>query len=123
MSDSPHLLVLEDQEDARQLLTWTLERAGCRVTAVSNATDAVTILKQGRLDGVVLDWMLTTGTTGADVALVAFSEQPPVPACIVSAVADSDLLSEELHGLPIPVLAKPVTAEETLDALGLTAPD
>jgi PAS domain S-box-containing protein len=50
------VLVLDDEDDARQLLRAVLEECGCKVTTASNVAEAMGILaKQERLDLVVSD--------------------------------------------------------------------
>lgn len=61
------ILVVEDEPDIRELVVFTLERAGFSVAAVDSAEAAV-----ARLDGpapalVIIDWMLP-GMSGVDLA-------------------------------------------------------
>jgi PAS domain S-box-containing protein len=49
------VLVVDDEEDARLLVTTALERGGARVHAVENAVDAFAVLAKERIDVLVSD--------------------------------------------------------------------
>lgn len=63
----PHILVVDDDRDIRDLLAKFLERHGLRVTAVRDARDARRALPNGHFQLVVLDLMMP-GETGLDFA-------------------------------------------------------
>ena len=50
-----HVLVVEDDEAARDLMRVTLEDAGCRVTEATNGAGALEILKENVPDLILLD--------------------------------------------------------------------
>ncbi|MCB9159691.1 MAG: response regulator transcription factor [Caldilineaceae bacterium] len=50
-----NILVADDEESFRTLLTITLERAGYRVTAVRNGEEALATFQEGKFDLVILD--------------------------------------------------------------------
>jgi CheY-like chemotaxis protein len=49
------ILVVDDQPDARQLLTKVFERAGAAVQAAGSTDEALKLIKKGRLDVLVSD--------------------------------------------------------------------
>jgi len=53
--DGLHILVVDDEEDTRVLLTTVLEKCGAKITAVSTAREAFATLKQSRPDVLVSD--------------------------------------------------------------------
>ena len=63
----PHVLVVDDDRDIRDLLARFLERHGLRVTAVRDAREARRTLPLGHFQLVVLDLMMP-GETGLDLA-------------------------------------------------------
>jgi len=63
----PHILVVDDDREIRDLLARFLERHGLRVTAVRDAREARRALPHGHFQLVVLDLMLP-GETGMDFA-------------------------------------------------------
>jgi two-component system OmpR family response regulator len=66
-SPAPHILVVDDDREIRDLLARFLERHGLRVTAVRDAREARRTLPNGHFQLVVLDLMMP-GETGLDFA-------------------------------------------------------
>ena len=63
----PHILIVDDDREIRDLLARFLERHGLRVTAVRDAREARRALPNGHFQIVVLDMMLP-GESGLDFA-------------------------------------------------------
>jgi two-component system OmpR family response regulator len=63
----PHILIVDDDREIRDLLARFLERHGLRVTAVRDAREARRTLPNGHFQMVVLDLMLP-GESGLDFA-------------------------------------------------------
>jgi two-component system phosphate regulon response regulator PhoB len=53
-----HILVVEDEASLVELLRYNLEKEGFRVTAANDGEEALALLKEGKPDLLVLDWML-----------------------------------------------------------------
>lgn len=72
----PDILIVEDESDIRELLVYTLERAGFTVTETKDANSALVALRQSKkLPGIVLiDWMLP-GMSGHE--LVSYLRADP----------------------------------------------
>ncbi len=64
---APHILVVDDDREIRELLAKFLERHGLRVSAVRDAREARRALLNGHYQMIVLDLMLP-GETGLDFA-------------------------------------------------------
>ena len=58
MDSSPHLLVIDDDREIRDLLARFLSKHGYRVTAAKDAREARRCLADGRIDLVILDVMM-----------------------------------------------------------------
>ncbi|HYZ32927.1 MAG TPA: response regulator [Crenalkalicoccus sp.] len=67
MEPQPHILVVDDDREIRELLARFLERQGMRVTAARDAREARRLWPLGRYHLVVLDLMLP-GEPGLDFA-------------------------------------------------------
>lgn len=76
---SARVLLVDDERDILDPLSFALEREGFEVTAVTDGDDALRHAREGRFDVVVLDVMLP-GTSGLDVCrtLRAESDVPIV---------------------------------------------
>ena len=58
MAHSPHILIVDDDRELRQLLTAFLSRHGFRVDAAADGRAMAKLLEAGRFDLIVLDLML-----------------------------------------------------------------
>ena len=61
-----HILVVEDEEDIRELLRYNLEKEGLPVTAAASGEEALTVVDKALPDLVLLDLMLP-GMDGLEV--------------------------------------------------------
>ena len=63
----PSILVVEDDPDIRELLSFTISRAGFDLAAAETAEEALRMLVSGLPELMVIDWMLP-GMNGIDLA-------------------------------------------------------
>jgi len=63
---TPHVLIVEDDEDIVQLVSFNLLKAGYNVSSASSVEDGWAKVKAGRIDAVLLDLMLP-GQSGMDL--------------------------------------------------------
>ena len=61
-----HILVVDDEREILELVTYNLKKEGYRVTAVGSGEEALAATRTGAPDLVVLDLMLP-GVDGLDV--------------------------------------------------------
>ena len=64
---SNHVLLVEDERDIREMLTFSLERAGFKVVGVESAEQALSVVDGPTPGIVIIDWMLP-GMSGIDLA-------------------------------------------------------
>ncbi len=62
-----NILVVDDEEDIREMLLLVLENAGMNGIAVATAEQAQELLEEAEVDVLVLDWMLP-GISGIELA-------------------------------------------------------
>ncbi len=60
-----HVLIVEDDNDIREMLRFSLEREGFKVTEAESADVALRVLDKPGVDVIVADWMLP-GMSGID---------------------------------------------------------
>ncbi len=58
MTETPHILVVDDHREIRDAVTRYLERNGMRATAARDAVEMDAKLRAGRFDLIVLDVMM-----------------------------------------------------------------
>jgi two-component system, OmpR family, response regulator len=112
MDPQPHILVVDDDREIRDLLSRFLERQGMRVTAARDAKDARRLWPLGRYHLVVLDLMLP-GESGLDLARWLRAEAA-VPIVMLTAMAEE---TDRIVGLELGAddyLGKPFNPRELL---------
>jgi two-component system phosphate regulon response regulator PhoB len=62
----PNILVVEDDADIQQLVTYNLIKAGMQVTCADRGEEALAVLDRERVDGIILDLMLP-GLSGLEI--------------------------------------------------------
>jgi len=113
MDPQPHILVVDDDREIRDLLSKFLERQGMRVTAARDAKDARRLWPLGRYHLVVLDLMLP-GESGLDLARWLRAEAGGVPIVMLTAMAEE---TDRIVGLELGAddyLGKPFNPRELL---------
>ncbi|HEY0418514.1 MAG TPA: response regulator [Acetobacteraceae bacterium] len=111
-SPLPHILVVDDDREIRELLARFLERQRFRVTAVRDAREARRTFPNGHFQLVVLDLMLP-GESGLDLARWLRSASD-VPIVMLTALGEE---SDRIAGLELGAddyLAKPFNPRELL---------
>ena len=112
MDSQPHILVVDDDREIRDLLSKFLERQGMRVSAARDAKDARRLWPLGRYHLVVLDLMLP-GESGLDLARW-LRAQAAVPIVMLTAMAEE---TDRIVGLELGAddyLGKPFNPRELL---------
>ncbi|MFG1363759.1 response regulator [Xanthobacter versatilis] len=114
--DAPHLLVVDDDNRIRTLLSRFLTEHGYRVTTAANAAEA-----RGRLDGLAFDLLvldvMMPGESGLDLAR-DLRRSSAVPILMLTARSET---SDRITGLEAGVddyLAKPFEPRELLLRIG-----
>jgi len=112
MEAQPHILVVDDDREIRDLLSKFLERQGMRVAAARDAKEARRLWPLGRYHLVVLDLMLP-GESGLDFAKW-LRTQGEVPIVMLTAMGDE---TDRIVGLELGAddyLSKPFNPRELL---------
>jgi CheY-like chemotaxis protein len=107
------ILVVEDSEDQAGLLRRYFEKAGCDVTVVESAEDAISAYELERHDLAVIDLQLP-GMDGWQLASKLKSERP---AC---AIAITSVLDESDFPIADATLPKPFTGAQVRQVLKST---
>ena len=114
------VLLVEDDEDARMLLTQTLEYYGAQVLPVASASEAVRLLEHQHAD-VMLSDLRMPGEDGFALIHALRSRRDPDVASIPAASITASRLTEDRHhaiaaGYQLH-LQKPVDPDELVSAM------
>ena len=87
----PNILVVEDDADIQQLVSYNLIKAGMHVTCADKGEEALTVLDREQVDGIILDLMLP-GVNGLEICRrVREQEQTRnIPVIILTAKSEDD---------------------------------
>ncbi|MEO1206283.1 MAG: response regulator transcription factor [Pseudomonadota bacterium] len=110
--DSPHVLIVDDDQKIRDLLALYLGNNGFRVTTAADVQAARAAMRGLSFDLVLLDWMMP-GVTGIELARELKATQS-VPICMLTARSDTN---DRIAGLEAGVddyVAKPFEPRELL---------
>lgn len=112
MSDSPHILVVDDHREIRDGLVRYLEKNGMRVTAAADTRAMDAAMKAGHFDLIVLDVMMP-GEDGLS-ACRRLRAESDVPILMLTALGEE---TDRIVGLEMGAddyLAKPFSPRELL---------
>ena len=118
-SASPHVLVVDDDADTRELYSFLLGSVGYHVEAAGDVASATETVTRATPDVVITDWRLPDGD-GLMVAeaLHARPASRYVPIIAVTGVSMSAVLSDEARRRGfISTLLKPVSPDDILKAV------
>src|SRR5262249_20509953 len=89
MTTAPRVLIVDDEPDLRELLTFNLGAVGLRVEAVATGLEAIHATRRGRPAVVILDLMLPDVSGGEVCRRMRFDEKLE-DVCILILTARSD---------------------------------
>src|SRR5439155_11999217 len=114
------ILVIDDEFDARMLVTHMIEELGCKVIAASSGEQALRMAREFRPDLITLD-LLMPKMTGWEVlkTIKADAQLRQIPVIVVSIVAREN--RGKILGA-VDVLEKPLAREDLLSVLRRTLP-
>ncbi len=106
------ILLVEDDRNARRLMTMALESRGHVVTACEGPAAASEALTSGRFDVVLTDLRMDGRDAGLDVVRESRQRQPEARVLLVTAYASAETAVEALKCGAFDYLTKPVSGEE-----------
>ena len=106
-SKKPNLvLVVEDDPNARKLLTHMLSAAGYKIVETDDGDEAIRLLDAQRFDLVITDLGLPN-TTGSGIIMHAHAKWPQLPVILITGylgkTAAQQLLNEYVEYIPKPL--------------------
>jgi DNA-binding NtrC family response regulator len=120
-----HVLLVDDDDDLRQILGGGLQAMGFTITAASSAAEARAALADDRIriDVIVIDLMLPD-SWGPHVAMERTLYRPDTPVLYISGYASGDaVLRASVAADGVPFLQKPFSVSELAGAVRGLVPD
>lgn len=105
-----NVLVIDDEEAVRTVLKRALEREEFRVETVGSGEEALTSLRDGVPDVIILDLKMP-GMDGPEVLRHIREQRDDVPVIILTAYPESTLMERAMQYGPITLLSKPASPD------------
>jgi putative nucleotidyltransferase with HDIG domain len=102
-----HILVVDDEEAVRGIISALLERGGYRTTQVNGAGEALTRLQAGPTYDLVLSDVMMPGTDGLSLLDQIGADYPGTPVVMITAVQDVHVATNAFRRGAIDYLVKP----------------
>jgi DNA-binding response OmpR family regulator len=115
LKPSPHVLVVDDNEDIVTMLRHALSRHGFRIDSTTSPDEALQMAEQTAYDAALLD-LVMPGRDGAAVAATLREKSPGMPVGILTAYTHSPLIVN-LERSGVKVFLKPVAIQDLVDYL------
>ncbi|HZS47485.1 MAG TPA: response regulator [Blastocatellia bacterium] len=109
------IVLVEDNEDTRVLLTLMLESEGYQVTGLEDGIDALDIIKDSCPDAIITDLMMP-GIDGLTFIQKAKALHPAVPIVLLSGNGDI-IKNDALNAGACKIFVKPFDSDELLKTL------
>ena len=111
------VLVVDDQEDVRDVVVAYLEMLGHRTVEASSGRRAITMLnapEASAIDLLLVDFSMP-GLSGVDVARKAQELRPELPTILITGYADPNMTNDAIAGVQL--LRKPCRLQELAAAI------
>lgn len=118
------VLLVEDDDDSRELMAEVLAAAGWAVHSVASGREALRILSERSVHVVVTD-LAMPGMGGLEMVHAARAIAPSVPVLVVTGFADGEEIDAARSWAVAAVLVKPVDPARLTEAVAsvLAGPD
>lgn len=122
MTDSPNVLLVDDDEVFLSVLARTLQLEGWTIFDASNSQQAIERLREQRFDYAILDLNLD-GQSGLNLMQTLLFEQPNCEVLILTGYASVATAVEAMRLGAKNYLCKPATAKQIVDIFVSETPD
>jgi len=121
---TPTILVVDDEDIVRALVTRALREAGYRVVQAQHGAAALALLESRceTIDLVISD-LVMPGVGGREVARWVTARAPALPVLFISGYPRTYLEAHDLYDAAIPLLRKPFLPSRLLEAVQELLPD
>ena len=116
------ILIVDDEQGWRDLLSLELSSEDCKVLTASNADEALKFLSEQSFDLIITDARMPGSLDGIDLIKTYRKEHPTQKAIFITGYAVEEKIEQALQEGAVLCLKKPFQSEELLSAIqGLLA--
>jgi CheY-like chemotaxis protein len=121
---APTILVVDDEDIVRALVTRALREAGYRVVQAQHGAAALALLEGGtQTIHLVISDLVMPGIGGREVAQWIAAHSPGLPVLFISGYPRTYLEEHDLYDAGVPLLRKPFLPSRLLEAVQELLPD
>ncbi len=115
---SPTVLVVDDEEDLRDIMQRMLDRRGFATLTAADSTQAIAVCREhpGDIDILITDLSLP-GVSGSELSQAATGLRPGMRVIYISGLPKELAVAEGLIGADATLVKKPFSSELLVDAL------
>ncbi|GIF11033.1 response regulator [Actinoplanes teichomyceticus] len=119
VADTPTVLVVDDEEDLRDIMRRMLERRGYSTLVAGDPDEAISVCRDhaGDIDALVTDLTLPGGASGGELAGTITGMRPGLGVVFISGLPKDIAVTKGLVGDDALLVKKPFTADALLQAL------
>lgn len=110
-ASSHHVLVIDDDDRIRELMTDLLTPLGLRVTTAEGGVKGIALFKEGEYDLVLLD-LVMPDCTGVEVMKHIRELSYDMPVIVLTGYPESSLVAKILEHGPMTLMKKPFPARK-----------
>ena len=110
LNGKPLILAVDDEENIRNLITYTLEAHDLEVLTAENGKVAITILEHNPVDVIITD-LLMPSMTGLALIREMKKRKSSIPIIIITAYGNTDMVKEIIAEGVFRLIEKPLDFE------------
>ena len=114
MSNSGHILIIDDEATLRQTMARILQQAGFEVTTAENGEQGLSFIKTTNFDLIFMDLRMP-GMAGMDVLKLIHAGYPNLPVILFTAQPDLNSAVEALRNGATDYLLKPLKPQAVIE--------
>ncbi|KUL26002.1 response regulator [Actinoplanes awajinensis] len=116
---TPTVLVVDDEEDLRDIMRRMLERRGFAALVAGDPDEAIAVCRDhvGDINALVTDLTLPGGASGGELAATLITMRPKLVVVYISGLPKDIAVAKGLVGPDALLVKKPFTADALLAAL------
>ena len=110
INGKPLILAVDDEENIRNLITYTFEEYDIEVKTAENGKAAITILEQNPVDVIITDLLMPT-MTGLALIREMKKRKSLIPIIIITAYGNTEMVKEIIAEGVFRLIEKPLDFE------------
>lgn len=107
LNGKPLILAVDDEENIRNLITYTFESYDIEVKTAENGKAAITILEQNPVDVIITDLLMPT-MTGLALIREIKKRKSSIPIIIITAYGNNDMVKQIIAEGVFRLIEKPL---------------